>query len=77
MLMNKHFDRHPNVWQEIDDIKKRLDDLEKGGLVLEDTVELLNCEDLERDLHKLLDELRRLVRKHGKIRVNICSGEIS
>ena len=68
--------RRPNVWREIAEIKKRLNDLEKGGLVLEDTVELLNCEDLETDLHKLTDELRRLVRKHGKLRVNICSGDL-
>jgi SepF-like predicted cell division protein (DUF552 family) len=73
--MNKFLPRY-TIWQEIDDIKKRLNDLEKGGLVLEDTVELLNCEDLERDLQKLIDELRRLVRKHGKLRVNICSGDL-
>jgi hypothetical protein len=75
--MNKQpFFPRPTVWQEIDDIKKRLDDLEKGGLVLEDTVELLNCESLETDLQRLMDELRRLVRIHGKLRVNICSGDL-
>jgi len=74
--MNKFQPKYSYIWQEIDDIKKRLDDLEKGGLVLEDTVELLNCESLERDLQRLTDELRRLVRKHGKLRVNICSGDL-
>jgi hypothetical protein len=64
----------PTIWQELDDLKNRVADLERQDtVILEDSFELLNSEQLEQDIIEVIEVIRKLVRKYGKLLVNITT----
>ena len=63
------------IWQEIDWLKKRITDLEQKELdyIIHDVLILRNRAQLEDDLFRLVNKLRKLLKKFGQVQITIIS----
>ncbi|KYK30926.1 MAG: hypothetical protein AYK22_08455 [Thermoplasmatales archaeon SG8-52-3] len=65
----------PTIWQEIDWLKKRVQDLEQRDFdkIIHDVIVMRNRAQLEEDLFRLENRLRKLIHKFGQIEIRIIS----
>ncbi len=62
------------VWTEIEKLKQRVEELERKGLsILEEDYSIVNDENLDREIEKIVNELKRLVQKHGVINLQVTT----
>ena len=68
------FNAIKNIESEIESLKRRIEDLEiEGYKIIEDSFTLLNNEELEDEIAKVEEQIRKFVAKFGIITISITT----